>query len=71
MYQIIIFVILTFYMLNLIDEIKNALAFINTETSPVVEIQSQGRQEYPHFTYRKVSNIRRTKYQNLNASRFI
>ena len=24
-----------------------------------------------YFTYRKVSNIRRTKYQNLNSSRFI
>ena len=25
----------------------------------------------PELTYRKVSNIRRTKYQNLNASRLI
>ena len=37
----------------------------------VVEIGPCGKQGPIYPTYRKVSNIRRTKSQNLNASRLI
>ena len=46
------------------------LSFLHTGMTQEVEILSHGRQG-PTGTYRKISNIRRTKSQNLNDSHLV
>ena len=45
------------------------MSFLHIDMTQVVKILPQVKQELTYSTYRKISNIRRVKYQNLNVSR--